>query len=119
LQALGLPQRSTEEVRGYVGKGITRLVERCLTGDPDRSAEPAQLERAVALFSAAYEEESGRHCAVFAGVAEGLEALAAHGLRLACVTNKPERFTVPLLERMRLARRFDAIVCADKVGRAK
>jgi phosphoglycolate phosphatase len=119
LGALGLPPRRREEVASYVGKGLARLVERCLTGELEGRADPQLLERALGLFSPAYDEESGRHCRVFDGVVEGLDMLDSLGLRLACVTNKPERFTLPLLERMGLAPYFDAVVCADRLARTK
>jgi phosphoglycolate phosphatase len=119
LAALRLPPRTPQEVSTYIGKGIVRLVERCLTGELERRADPALLERAVELFSRAYDEESGRHTRVFPGVAQALDALAADGLLLACVTNKAQRFTLPLLERMGLASRFAAVVCGDAVARGK
>lgn len=119
LAALGMPSRSVDEISAYVGKGITRLVERALTGELDGKAEAALLQKAMPLFAAAYDEESGRHSRVFGGVVEGLQEMGALRLRLACVTNKAERFTLPLLERMGLARYFETIVCGDQVARAK
>jgi phosphoglycolate phosphatase len=119
LAALGRPPRTLEEVKTYVGKGIARLVERCLTGDLDAKADAALLERALALFRSAYEQTSGRASALYPGVVEGLEAMAASGLRIACVTNKAARFTTPLLERAGLAPRFAAVVCGDMVERGK
>ncbi|HZQ73577.1 MAG TPA: phosphoglycolate phosphatase [Burkholderiales bacterium] len=116
LDTLGLPRRSIREISNYVGKGITRLVERALTGELDGKADPALLARALPVFAEAYDEESGRHSRVFDGVVEGLERITAPR---ACVTNKAERFTLPLLERMGLARYFDAVVCGDHVARGK
>jgi phosphoglycolate phosphatase len=119
LAALEMPPRTRAEVSTYVGKGIVRLVERCLTGDLERRADPQLLTHAVDLFSRAYDEESGLHSSVFPGVVEGLDAFAGNRLRLACVTNKAQRFTLPLLERMGLADRFEAVVCGDMVARGK
>ena len=119
LAALDLPPRTTHEVSTYVGKGIARLVERCLTGDLDSRADPELLQRALGLFAAAYEDESGRHCRIYPGVVEGLDDLIASGVRLACVTNKAQRFTRPLLERMRLLGRFEVVICGDMVERSK
>ena len=119
LAELGLPQRTVDEVATYVGKGIARLVERCLTGDLERKADPALLQRALAAFAPAYDEESGRHSRLYAGAASGLEAMAAQGLLLACVTNKAQRFTLALLERFGVAHRFHAVVCGDMVAHGK
>jgi len=119
LAALGMPQRPVHEISQYVGKGITRLVERALTGELDGKPQAALLQKAMPLFTAAYDEESGRHSRVFDGVVEGLEKMRAMDGRLACVTNKAERFTLPLLERMGLARYFETVVCGDQVARGK
>jgi phosphoglycolate phosphatase len=45
--------------------------------------------------------------------------LRKNGLRLACVTNKPREFTLPLLERMGLTAHLDAIVGGDEVPHRK
>jgi phosphoglycolate phosphatase len=119
LAALALPRRTIAEVATYVGKGIPRLVERCLTGDLEIRADPRLMSRALPVFSSAYDEESGRHTRIYAGVVEGLEELAGEGVLLGCVTNKAERFTLPLLERMQLAHRFRVIVSGDTVARGK
>ncbi|HEY6820702.1 MAG TPA: phosphoglycolate phosphatase [Burkholderiales bacterium] len=119
LCALGMPPRPVHEISQYVGKGIPRLVERALTGELDGKPEAALLQKAMPLFTAAYEEESGRHSRVFDGVVEGLEKMRALRRRLACVTNKAQRFTLPLLERMGLARYFETAVCGDQVARGK
>lgn len=119
LVALGRPELPLARVATYVGKGIPRLVHRALTGHMDADAEPALHARALALFEAAYEEESGRSTTVYPGVVAGLERLRAAGVRLACVTNKSRRFTVDLLEKTALAQRFDALVCGDDTPRKK
>ncbi|MCU0804729.1 MAG: phosphoglycolate phosphatase [Burkholderiales bacterium] len=119
LAALGLPARTVDEVKTYVGKGIPRLVHRALTGRLDGEADGALHARALALFEQAYAEESGRHSAVFAGVVAGLERLRAAGLRLACVTNKAERFTIDLLDAKGLLPYFDVVVSGDSTPRRK
>ena len=73
----------------------------------------------IAAFAPSYDEESGRHSRLYAGAVAGLDAMAAQGLLLACVTNKAQRFTQPLLERFGVAQRFQAIVCGDMVARGK
>lgn len=117
LAALGLPERTQHEVREWVGQGSARLVERSLAaaGVGRRSLDRDPLE----LFVGFYDEESGVRTRSFPGVLEGLRAIAAQGVRLACVTNKLSRFTLPLLERTGLAHFFAAVVCGDSVARLK
>jgi phosphoglycolate phosphatase len=49
-------------------------------------------------------------------VVDTLQAMRAHGLRLAVVTNKAEAFTLPLLERVGIAHHFDAVVSGDTLA---
>ena len=64
-------------------------------------------------FRSHYREISGRHATCYPGVIEGLNAMRAMGLPLACVTNKASEFTLPLLERSGLVDYFTQIVCGD------
>ena len=111
LAELGLPLRSEDEIRSFVGRGIVVLVQRCL----DRGAAPdeALLARAVEVFKRHYAAVNGNETRVFAGVLAGLESWRATGVPLAVLTNKPAAFTEPLLERMGLKHYFSAIVSGD------
>jgi len=119
LDALELPQRSTEEIRSFIGKGIPNLVQRCLQASASETGAEALQAEALALFQDFYFEESGRRTAIYPGVIEGLERFRSMRLRLACVTNKAARFTVPLLERMGLAPWFELVVSGDTLARKK
>jgi len=119
LSVLGLPPRSPEEIRSFIGQGIPRLVARCLDGQVAAAQAEAMQAEALALFQDFYFEESGRRTAVYPGVLEGLEHMRAMRLRLACVTNKVARYTVPLLERMGLAAYFELVVSGDTLARKK
>lgn len=123
LAGLGFAPCGVGPVRDWIGKGIEKLVERALRAASGAAASgevPADLlTRGLSLFSAAYEEESGRRGTVYAGVTEAVSELAARGVPLACVTNKSLRFTVPLLEGIGLARYFRALICGDSVERKK
>jgi len=119
LAALHLPVRTPDEVRNYIGKGIPNLVERCLRESAGDARAGVLQPEAVALFERFYFEESGRCSAVYPGVIAGLDRMRAMRLRLACVTNKAARFTVPLLERMGLAPYFELVVSGDTLARKK
>lgn len=111
LAELGQPPRSDDDVRRFVGKGMAVLVERCLTWDAPPAA--ALLDAGIAAFRRHYAATNGQAARCYSGVREGLDALAAQGLRLGVVTNKPEAFTLPLLERQYLSRYFAAVVSGD------
>ena len=117
LAELDRPLLPVDTIRGYVGKGIPNLVERCL-GYPAESAAP-DARAALAAFRRHYASVNGRKARIYPGVVEGLEVMRGAGLRLACVTNKAAAFTEPLLETMGLAQYLDMIVSGDTLARKK
>lgn len=118
LAEQGLEPLQAGVIRDFIGRGIARLVERCLqaAGQP---LACARLEPALRSFGAHYRRLNGRASRPFPGVPEALERLRASSLRLACVTNKAAAFTAPLLARTGLTPYFDAVVTADQVGARK
>ncbi len=106
-------------VRTFVGKGISRLVERALAGHIDGHADAMAMAQALPVFERHYAAVNGLHTTIYPGVREGLEQLAAAGFPLACVTNKAGAFTVPLLERMGLAHYFAQTISGDTLARKK
>jgi len=119
LVTLGLPPCTQEQVRSFVGKGIPKLVERCLRASAGEVRAAALQAEALALFQDFYFEESGRRSAIYPGVLEGLAQFRAMGLRLACVTNKAARFTLPLLAQAGLAPWFELVVSGDTLAGKK
>jgi phosphoglycolate phosphatase len=56
---------------------------------------------------------------LFAGMEQLLAALEARGIRWGVVTNKPSRFTLPLMERLGLRKRAACVLSGDSAPRAK
>lgn len=119
LAELGLAPLPEAAVREFIGKGIDNLVLRSLEASAGCPPGEAQLAAARASFARHYERVNGSASRAYAGAREGLQAMRAMGLRLACVTNKASRFTRPLLAATGLAGFFDAVVTSDVVGRRK
>ncbi len=116
---LGLPVVDEATLKTYIGNGVSRLVKRVLTGD--MHAEPSQelFARALPEFEKYYAQWVSRKSRPFPGVVEGLEAFKSMGLRLACITNKAERFTVPLLKDTGLYGYFELILSGDTLPEKK
>jgi phosphoglycolate phosphatase len=106
-------------VRGYIGRGIATLVKRLLTGELDAEPDADLFARAMPLFEQHYRETFVQRSRPFPGVVEGLERMRAVGLRLACVTNKAQAFTLPLLASAAMDRYFDLVVSGDSLPRKK
>jgi phosphoglycolate phosphatase len=119
LAALGRPQATADEVRNWVGNGAVRLVERALVGALDGKPDADEFARAMPLFLDSYAEENCRHSRPYPAARATLERLAASGMHLACVTNKPADFTRPMLEQLGLDGYFGLVVAGDAAGAIK
>jgi len=118
LREMERPPLEEVLVRTFVGKGIQNLVERVLAAAFDGAAAEL-LPRALPIYERCYAAVNGRHTTIYPGVLEGLDALSTLGLPLACVTNKSARFTLPLLDQVRLAPYFAEVVAGDTLPRKK
>ncbi len=116
LSELRLPRIDRAFVGRTVGKGSEHLIRSTLA---HVGADASVYERAWALYQARYEVVNGEHAEVYPGVAEGLDRLAASGLRLACLTNKPGAFARELLRKKGLARHFGVVFGGDAFERKK
>jgi phosphoglycolate phosphatase len=118
LADLHMPTQSYSQIKNYIGEGAQMLIKRCLTQGQQVEPDAALLAQAQALFFAHY-SENVTESLPFDGVFSGLDALKAKNLRLACVTNKPERFTSPLLAKSGLAEYFELVVSGDTLNGKK
>ncbi|HUJ00837.1 MAG TPA: phosphoglycolate phosphatase [Usitatibacter sp.] len=119
LAALGHRTLREDRVCAAIGDGIDALVARTLAESTGAPPEPDALVRAAQLFREIYARRVFESSTVYAGVREGLEALAGRGLPLGCITNKAGRFTQALLEQAGLARWLSFVECADALEQRK
>jgi phosphoglycolate phosphatase len=119
LDELGRDRLPESTVASYVGKGAEVLVHRALGGGLDARADAATFARGHDAFMRHYALENGRQARAYDGVREGVAAMRAMGLRLACVTNKPQAFADPLLDRAGLRSAFDLVLGGDALPRKK
>lgn len=84
LRTHGMPERTLDEVRSFVGNGVRLLMERAI---PEGSAN-ARFEETFATFRAYYMEHSLDTTRPYDGIPEMIHALKQRGCRLAVVSNK-------------------------------
>lgn len=113
LRKAGLPERSLQEVRSYLGNGMLRLIR--LAAPEDASAE--LLAELKETFTEYYKAHCSAHTRPYDGVVELIEELRARGVKTAVVSNKPD-FGVQLLVRDYFPTSFDAAV-GERTGIAK
>jgi phosphoglycolate phosphatase len=122
LADLGLRPVGAADVERMVGKGSEHLIRSTLaqvapgTGG---AARDALFPAAMAAYQRHYLAINGRHSRVYHGVREGLLALQAAGLPMACLTNKPTAFARPLLAQKGLDGFFRHVFGGDAFERKK
>ena len=119
MQACGRPTLGEAVVRGLIGNGAARLIHRALTGQHDGDADAALHARAYQAFIDAYQPRVFTRTRLFPGVADVLARLSAAGWMLGCVTNKPARFTAPLLAAAGLAHYYGGVLSGDSLPTKK
>lgn len=119
LAELNQPPLDMELVASYVGNGVSRLVKRVLTKSRDGEPEAEYFSRALPIFERHYGAHVSQSSRPFPGIVEGIKELRARGFRLACITNKAERFTIPLLKDTELLDAFELVLSGDSLPKTK
>jgi phosphoglycolate phosphatase len=112
---LGLPPRPYASLRPMVGSGARGMLGAGLDIRPG----DARFEPMRDRFLAIYERRMTRETAPFDSIVEVLEGLARSGLRWGIVTNKAERFALPLVAALGLDLGAAAVVAGDTTPHAK
>ncbi len=108
----GLGPLSLVEVRGMIGNGIRKLVERAYAacGEP-LSAEA--LDARHARMMEIYAHHLTNLTTLMPGAAEALATVRDAGAKIAVITNKPEAFSRAILAHFGLMRVVDLVIGGD------
>ncbi len=106
-----LDDLSEQEVRLQVGRGLEALI--CDLVGPDR------VEKGVALFREHYGSAFEQGTRVLPDVRSTLTVLREKGFRMTVASNKPARFTRPILELFGMLELFDDVQGPDTAGSTK
>lgn len=113
LKNLGLPLHTTDEIRGFVGDGVQKLIK--------RSVGPAHMEKFAEGF-AIFMEHYKTHCidntVLYPGVAEVLPQLASK-FNLAVLTNKSAEFSEKILAALKIRFYFKEVLGGDSLSTKK
>jgi phosphoglycolate phosphatase len=116
LADLGQPPVGRDFISRTVGKGSEHLLTQTLA----ELGAPATLYQQVwTRYQHHYLAINGQHADVYPGVVEGLQAMQQAGFRLACLTNKPSNFALPLLTQKGLSRYFQQVFGGDAFAKKK
>lgn len=114
-----LPPISAEAISLMIGKGSENLIRTVLALDFDAAGVERHFEKAMDGYQRHYLAINGQHSTLYPEVEAGLAAMKADGLRLACVTNKPIAFALPLLKLKNLDQYFEIVYGGDSLAKKK
>lgn len=84
LREAGMPRRTIEEIRSFVGNGVLRLMELSVPG----GKEHPQFQRAFDCFKAHYSVHCNDKTKPYEGIFPLLENLKERGIKMGIVSNK-------------------------------
>lgn len=117
LIGLSLREATTKQTQTWIGNGGAKLVERALRfglGKTETDAEVEALQgRAMDLFFDRYQDCCCETSQLYPGVLDTLGQLQQQGVKMACVTNKPSRFTLPMLAHYQLEALLPVAISGD------
>jgi len=118
LAGLNLPILDAKLIESYIGEGAMVLIKRCLTSNVDVEPATDLLTQAQTLFFDFYAQIVAES-KPYPKVEKALQAIKQTGVKMACITNKPAAFTMPLLEKCGLLSYFDLVVAGDTLPKKK
>ncbi|MBF5038809.1 HAD-IA family hydrolase [Methylophilus sp. 13] len=111
----GLPFLPEATIRPYASHGSRGLLEVGFGLLPDH----AEFEQMRTEYLELYTKVMTRQPQLFDGMAEVLQEIEQRGLRWGIVTNKPRRFTLPMITHMALDSRAGAVISGDDAPQPK
>ncbi len=84
MREFGFPERTTDEVRSFVGNGVRRLIDLSVPENTDSET----AAKCLAVFKEYYKNNSLVETKPYDGIIEMLENIKDNGIKTAVVTNK-------------------------------
>lgn len=115
LTAHNLPEQSYTELRKQVSSGANAMLKSAFKLPEGHSELPSLNQKMLELYA--------QHLAVdsllFPGIQPLLSTLEENNIPWGIVTNKPERFTTPILSALELNFRSACTICPEHVSKTK
>ena len=116
VKELGRPSVPTELIYETVSDGARALVKLALAIDEQHAEFDAHNQRLLDIY---YQQLQHTEATLYPGLDQLLSNLESAGIPWGIVTNKPEKYSVRLLEQLQLLQRCKALVCPEHVSERK
>ena len=110
----GYANVSDTEIKPLISLGAMAMVKHAAS-----SADETQQNQVLDLMLECYQNNIAQHSCFFSGIHETLELIESAGLKWGVVTNKRERFTLPLMQALNLSRRAACVISGDTTTNSK
>lgn len=110
-----LPPLPLQVLRPQASHGSAGLLKTGMNVTPDSPEFPVLRD----IFLAHYTDNICVHTKLFDGMAELIATLESRDIKWGIVTNKPHRFTMPLMQALGYAHRASCLVSGDTCAQAK
>ncbi len=111
----GFPMVDPEAIKPFISFGAMAMIKDCL-GDTATAQEQDAILTSMLDF---YQDNIAEHSVFFTGILDTLTEIEARDLKWGVVTNKRERFTLPLMAALQLTGRAACIISGDTTGHPK
>ena len=118
LNELNESEVSLEEIRNWVGYGARELIRRTVV-NKNIPHDKRRIEEMLKIFLLHYTHNIDDDSVLFNNVKNVLEFLKNNGIKLAVCTNKMERLSNILLEKLNVLHMFDYLVGGDSLSKSK
>ena len=118
LNELNESEVSLEEIRNWVGYGARELIRRTVISK-NIPHDEKRIEEMLKIFLLHYTHNIDDDSVLFNNVKNVLEFLKNNGIKLAVCTNKMERLSNILLEKLNVLHMFDYLVGGDSLSKSK
>ena len=123
LGELGLPTVGEDLVKNWIGHGTRELMTHAYAHaaqiDIDTVRRTGTMDKLMPRVAPYYERRCGTRSRLYPDVLDTLRALRERDVRLAVVTNKEARFTMPILLAQNIRHFFDLVVAGDSLAAKK
>ena len=116
LAQIGLPSCPDADIRHFVGNGVRLLVDRAIMRNIAGGASDEQINAAMEIFKGIYSRSCVARTTLMPHARKTLESLAAEGVILSVVTNKPENPTRQILDHFKLSSIIASIIGGDTLA---
>lgn len=112
----GINPPSTQSIHATVSSGARALTQLAFDLTPADTAFDARLQDLLELYR---QQIKTSHALLYPRMQELLQRLGDHSIPWGVVTNKPQRFSEPLLDSLGLSQDCAVLICPDHVTHSK